>query len=174
MSAQATNPQADHVGDRADWQTPQGGTRGDRPPRRRTQAVDSHGLRAPADAAAPAAQQHVRTLGPGRAGHPYDERLLSNTKLSCMYTPGAGPVTFEVDGLRLGCAMGHRGTLPRAIRRVRASTSTTRRDPSRPPGPLPGHAVTCGCRLSAASLRWDPTARTRCRRRYARSRTCRR
>jgi len=36
----------------------------------------------------------------------YDERLLSNTKLSFMYAPGSGRVTFEVDGLRLGCAMG--------------------------------------------------------------------
>jgi predicted amidohydrolase len=36
----------------------------------------------------------------------YDERLLSNTKLSFMYTPGSGPVTFEVDGLRFGCALG--------------------------------------------------------------------
>jgi predicted amidohydrolase len=36
----------------------------------------------------------------------YDERLLSNTKLSYMYTPGSGPVTFEVDGLRFGCALG--------------------------------------------------------------------
>jgi predicted amidohydrolase len=36
----------------------------------------------------------------------YDERLLSNTKLSYMYTPGSGPVTFEVDSLRFGCAMG--------------------------------------------------------------------
>ena len=36
----------------------------------------------------------------------YDERLLSKTKLSFMYTPGSGPVTFEVDGLRFGCAMG--------------------------------------------------------------------
>jgi predicted amidohydrolase len=36
----------------------------------------------------------------------YDERLLSNTKLSFIYTPGSGPVTFEVDGLRFGCAMG--------------------------------------------------------------------
>jgi predicted amidohydrolase len=36
----------------------------------------------------------------------YDERLLSNTKLSFMYTPGSGPVTFEVDGVRFGCAMG--------------------------------------------------------------------
>ena len=36
----------------------------------------------------------------------YDERLLSNTKLSFMYTPGSGPVTFEVDGVRFGCAIG--------------------------------------------------------------------
>jgi predicted amidohydrolase len=36
----------------------------------------------------------------------YDERLLSNTKLSFMYAPGSGPVTFDVDGLRFGCAMG--------------------------------------------------------------------
>jgi predicted amidohydrolase len=36
----------------------------------------------------------------------YDERLLSNTKLSFMYTPGSAPVAFEVDGLRFGCAMG--------------------------------------------------------------------
>jgi predicted amidohydrolase len=36
----------------------------------------------------------------------YDERLLSNTKLSYMYTPGSGPVTFEVDGLSFGCALG--------------------------------------------------------------------
>jgi predicted amidohydrolase len=38
----------------------------------------------------------------------YDERLLSSTKLSFMYTPGSGPVTFEVDGLRFGCALGRR------------------------------------------------------------------
>ena len=36
----------------------------------------------------------------------YDERLLSNTKLSFMYTPGSGPVTFAADGLRFGCALG--------------------------------------------------------------------
>jgi hypothetical protein len=131
MSTQATNPQADHVGHRAGRGRPgglgrgrladsQGGTPGDRPPRRRTQAVDSPGLGAPADAAAPAAQQHVRTLGPGRAGHPYDERLLSNTRLSCMYTPGAGPVTFEVDGLRLGCAMGIEAHFPELFAEYRS------------------------------------------------------
>ena len=36
----------------------------------------------------------------------YDERLLSATKLSFMYTAGSGPVTFEAGGLRYGCAMG--------------------------------------------------------------------
>jgi len=36
----------------------------------------------------------------------YDERLLSNTKISFMYSPGKNPVTFEVDGLRFGCSMG--------------------------------------------------------------------
>ena len=32
----------------------------------------------------------------------YDERLLLSTKLSFMYTPGSGPVTFKAGGLRLG------------------------------------------------------------------------
>ena len=36
----------------------------------------------------------------------YDERMLSMTKVSFMYTPGTSPVTFDVDGLRLGCALG--------------------------------------------------------------------
>jgi predicted amidohydrolase len=36
----------------------------------------------------------------------YDERLLSNTKISYMYTPGSAPVTFEVDGFHFGCSLG--------------------------------------------------------------------
>lgn len=36
----------------------------------------------------------------------YDERMLSNTKISYMYTPGRTPVTFTVNGLRFGCALG--------------------------------------------------------------------
>ncbi|MEI2299780.1 carbon-nitrogen hydrolase family protein [Ensifer sp. MJa1] len=36
----------------------------------------------------------------------YDERMLSHTKISYMYTPGSIPVTFEVDGFRFGCALG--------------------------------------------------------------------
>ena len=36
----------------------------------------------------------------------YDERLLSNTKVSHMYAPGTEPRTFEVDGVRFGCLLG--------------------------------------------------------------------
>jgi predicted amidohydrolase len=42
----------------------------------------------------------------GRLVTRYDERLLSNTKVSYMYTPGAEPRTFEVDGVRFGCLLG--------------------------------------------------------------------
>ena len=36
----------------------------------------------------------------------YDERLLSSTKVNHMYTPGTDPITFEVDGVRLGLSLG--------------------------------------------------------------------
>lgn len=36
----------------------------------------------------------------------YDERFLSHPKLTHMYAPGSAPVTFEVDGIRFGCALG--------------------------------------------------------------------
>ena len=36
----------------------------------------------------------------------YDERMLSTTKLTWMYTPGTEPVTFDVDGYRFGLALG--------------------------------------------------------------------
>ncbi len=36
----------------------------------------------------------------------YDERMLSQTKLTFMYTPGSLPVTFQVDDLRFGCSVG--------------------------------------------------------------------
>jgi len=42
----------------------------------------------------------------------YDERMLSNTKVSHMYTPGSAPVTFTVDGVRFGCALGMEATFP--------------------------------------------------------------
>jgi predicted amidohydrolase len=36
----------------------------------------------------------------------YDERMLSTTKVTWMYTPGDRPATFEVDGYRFGLACG--------------------------------------------------------------------
>jgi predicted amidohydrolase len=42
----------------------------------------------------------------------YDERMLSNTKLSYMYTPGTSPIIFEVDGVRCGCALGMESQYP--------------------------------------------------------------
>jgi predicted amidohydrolase len=48
----------------------------------------------------------------GRIATRYDERLLSNTKVSHMYTPGSAPVTFSVDGVRFGCALGMEATFP--------------------------------------------------------------
>jgi predicted amidohydrolase len=42
----------------------------------------------------------------GRLVTRYDERALSTTKVTWMYSPGAEPVTFEVDGYRFGLALG--------------------------------------------------------------------
>jgi len=42
----------------------------------------------------------------------YDERMLSNTKVSHMYTPGTAPITFTVDGVRFGCALGMEAAFP--------------------------------------------------------------
>lgn len=42
----------------------------------------------------------------------YDERMLSNTKVSFMYTPGSVPVTFVVDGVRFGCGLGMEAHYP--------------------------------------------------------------
>ena len=36
----------------------------------------------------------------------YDERLLSKTKVTYMYAPGATTVMFDVDGVRFGCLLG--------------------------------------------------------------------
>ncbi len=42
----------------------------------------------------------------------YDERMLSNTKVSHMFTPGSVPITFIVDGMRFGCALGMEAAFP--------------------------------------------------------------
>ncbi|WP_413989978.1 carbon-nitrogen hydrolase family protein [Labrys okinawensis] len=42
----------------------------------------------------------------------YDERMLSNTKISFMYAPGRIPITFDVDRVRFGCALGMEAHYP--------------------------------------------------------------
>jgi len=42
----------------------------------------------------------------------YDERLLSHTKVSFMYSPGKLPITFDAGGVRFGCAMGMESHYP--------------------------------------------------------------
>ena len=46
----------------------------------------------------------------------YDERLLSNTKISFMYSPGAVPITFEVDAVRFGLSLGMEVNFPEIFR----------------------------------------------------------
>jgi predicted amidohydrolase len=48
----------------------------------------------------------------GRVVTRYDERMLSFTKVSYMYTPGSSPVTFDVDEVRFGCALGMESVYP--------------------------------------------------------------
>jgi predicted amidohydrolase len=62
----------------------------------------------------------VHDLGEGRRPHNclyvisdqgelvtrYDKRRLSTTEITYMYTPGTEPVTFDVDGVRVGLAIG--------------------------------------------------------------------
>ncbi len=42
----------------------------------------------------------------GKIAARYDERMLSTTKFTWMYTPGTQTVTFEVDGYRFGLLLG--------------------------------------------------------------------
>lgn len=42
----------------------------------------------------------------------YDERMLSNTKISFMYSPGKVPVTFDVHGVRFGSVLGMEAHYP--------------------------------------------------------------
>jgi predicted amidohydrolase len=42
----------------------------------------------------------------------YDKRYLSDTEVRWLYTPGARPVTFEVDGYRFGCALCIEAAIP--------------------------------------------------------------
>jgi len=51
----------------------------------------------------------------GRDAVRYDERFLSHTKRTHMYTAGSAPVTFEVDGWSFGCALGIESHFPEAF-----------------------------------------------------------
>jgi predicted amidohydrolase len=48
----------------------------------------------------------------GRVRTRYDERYLSHTKAQWMYSPGRAPVVVEVDGWRLGLALGVEAHFP--------------------------------------------------------------
>ncbi len=48
----------------------------------------------------------------GKLATRYDERMLSDTKISFMYTPGSRPATFAVDGIRFGCTLGMEAHYP--------------------------------------------------------------
>jgi predicted amidohydrolase len=48
----------------------------------------------------------------GRVVTRYDERMLSSTKASYLYTHGSSPVTFDVHGVRFGCALGMESAYP--------------------------------------------------------------
>lgn len=51
----------------------------------------------------------------GRVHTRYDERFMSETKVNFMYTPGTAPITFEIDGLRIGCALGIEAVHPKSF-----------------------------------------------------------
>jgi predicted amidohydrolase len=50
--------------------------------------------------------------GRGQIATRYDERMLSRTKITYMYAPGSAPVTFEVDGVSFGAALGTEAAFP--------------------------------------------------------------
>lgn len=51
----------------------------------------------------------------GQVSTRYDERFMSDTKINFMYSPGTGPVTFEIDGLTVGCTLGIEAVHPQSF-----------------------------------------------------------
>jgi len=47
----------------------------------------------------------------------YDKQYLSNTEINDWFTPGSRPVTFQVDGIRFGCALCIEVNFPELFRR---------------------------------------------------------
>ena len=80
----------------------------------------------------------------------YDERLLSSTKLSFMYTPGSGPVTFEAGGLRFGGTMGIEVHFPECSPSTSTSTSPGSSSPPDPARPPAGRRLRCQAQAHAA------------------------
>lgn len=62
--------------------------------------------RTPGSPGAPWPQNSLHVISDrGEVAARYSKRMLSNTELTWWYTPGADPVVFDVDGIRLGCAL---------------------------------------------------------------------
>jgi len=84
----------------------------------------------------------------------YDERLLSNTRVSYMYAPGSAPVSFLVDGVRFGCLLGIEVHFPELFgeyERLGADCvllSTTGGSPGNFAVEAQGHAATNSCWVS--------------------------
>lgn len=90
----------------------------------------------------------------------YDERMLSSTKVTHLYTPGSEPVTFELDGVRFGLTLGIESHFPELFAEYErldvdavlfSSTGTgTGPDDSFATGAA-GHAATNACWVSYAA-----------------------
>ena len=57
----------------------------------------------------------------GRLIGRYDERMLSKTKSTLMYTAGRDPLAFTASGVRFGCALAMETHYPGAVRRLRGT-----------------------------------------------------
>ncbi|GAA1963064.1 carbon-nitrogen hydrolase family protein [Kitasatospora viridis] len=77
----------------------------------------------------------------------YDERRLSKTKASFLYSPGRSPVVFEVDGVRFGCLLGMEIHYPELFAEYETLgvdcvlLSTTGVSPGNPAAQTLGHAA---------------------------------
>ena len=89
----------------------------------------------------------------------YDERLLSNTKVSYMYSPGSDPITFVVDRYRFGCALGMESHFPEVFSEYErldvdcvlfSSTGEGTGSPGVFATEIQGHAATNSCWVSYA------------------------
>lgn len=59
----------------------------------------------PLSVAAPPRNSLLVVSERGEIAARYDKRILSHTEATRLYSPGSEPVVFEIDGLRVGCAL---------------------------------------------------------------------